>query len=105
RLDSAFDYPDYLATLRNRIWENFDLPFEGSNTDARRATVYFRILRDGKVEGVYVESGSGSLPFDRSAYKAVIDLNGIKPLPPLPQAFVGEHLGVHFGFEYEPELM
>lgn len=105
RLDSAFDFPDYLAAIRSRIWQNWIAPFEGSGVALRRAVVFFKILRDGKVAGVYVEYGSGSLPFDKSAFDAVTAVNRVEPLPPLPGAFSGENLGVHFVFEYDPELM
>ena len=97
-LDSAFDFPDYLASIRNKIWENWTPPFEGREAKTRRATVYFKILRDGKIIDVRVESESGSFPFDRSTFEAVNDINKMSPLPPLPQSFAGEDLGVHFVF-------
>src|SRR6266850_1672170 len=68
----------------------------GPGGAATRAVVYFRIGRGGDVTAVQLERGSGVDFFDRTAVRAVILSD---PLPPLPLAYTGADLGVHFGFE------
>lgn len=63
-----------------------------------RATLYFRIGRDGTVTLARLEDGSGIAFFDQTAMRA---LQSATPLPPLPAGYDGEWLGVHFGFEYQ----
>jgi protein TonB len=98
-VDAAnFEFTYYLVLVRNRIAQNWTPP-AGMVTrgDPLRAVVYFRIGRDGRVEGARVESGSAIDYFDRSALRAVMISD---PLPPLPLGFSGSDLGVHFGFEF-----
>ena len=89
-----FEFTYYLVLVRNAIARNWSPPAAGQGT---RATVYFRIARDGSVRGVSIEQGSGVDFFDQSASRAVLVSD---PLPPLPLGWSGAELGVHFGFEY-----
>ena len=59
--------------------------------------VYFRIVRDGGIGSLRLETTSGYEFFDRSAVRA-IQLSD--PLPPLPLGYSGGDLGVHFGFQF-----
>ena len=63
-----------------------------------RATVYFRIDREGELSATRLEAQSGAEFFDRSALRAVQVSN---PMPPLPLGYTGAVLGVHFEFEYD----
>lgn len=92
-----FEFTYYLMLVRNRIAQNWAAPSGiAPGATATRAVVYFRIGRGGEVTGVQLESGSGVDFFDRTAVRAVILSD---PLPPLPLAYTGADLGVHFGFE------
>ena len=54
----------------------------------------------GAIQAPMVESPSGNFLFDQAALRAVTQAN---PLPPLPDQFEDEYLGVHFSFAYEEE--
>jgi len=60
-----------------------------------RALVRFRILRDGRLEGIELEQSSGLPSFDRAALRALYAAN---PLPPLPPAYGKQSLTVHLSF-------
>ena len=90
-----FEFTYYLVLVRNAIAANWSPP-AGATGAAVRAVVHFRIARDGRVLDARLESGSGVEFFDRSAVRAVVVSD---PLPPLPLAYTGDDLGVHFGFE------
>jgi TonB family protein len=92
-----FEFTYYLMLVRNKIAQNWTPPSGiAPGGAATRAVVYFRIARGGEVSAVQLESGSGVDFFDRTAVRAVILSD---PLPPLPLAYTGGDLGVHFGFE------
>lgn len=95
--DLMFPYPGYLDSLVTRIEEHWEEPLVPPSQGTLKATVFFRILRDGTITDFRVESPSGLIPFDRSALEAVIRAS---PLSPLPEGFRGDHLGVYFDFEY-----
>ncbi len=92
--DLVFPYPGYLDSLVTRIQDHWEEPLAQGTL---KATVFFRILRDGTITDFRVDASSGSLPFDRSALDAVVRAN---PLSPLPEGFRGDNLGVYFDFEY-----
>jgi len=95
---SSFEFNYYLLLLRNRIAQNWAPPAGlASGGQPIRAVVYFRVLREGGVADVRLETPSAADFFDRSALRAVVLSD---PLPPLPDGFKGASLGVHFGFEY-----
>jgi len=92
-----FEFTYYLMLVRNKIAQNWAAPAGMASGGAlTRAVVTFRISRGGDVTGVQLERGSGVDFFDRTAVRAVILSD---PLPPLPLAYTGADLGVHFGFE------
>jgi len=95
RTDAEFEYPEYLMELRDRIQQNWKPP---AARQSLSTVVYFRIGRNGKVLRVVVEKATKNIKFDLSAQRAVITSD---PLPPLPEGFENESLGVHFEFIYE----
>lgn len=97
KADGDFRWAYYLATIRNKIGARW-VPPPGLGGRVVRATVYFRISRDGSVSLTRLEDGSGETFFDQTAMRA---LQQATPLPPLPAGYDGEWLGVHFGFEYQ----
>jgi TonB family protein len=89
-LDSSFPFVWYLQQVQNRITGNWNRLGAAQG----RVQIYFRIRRDGGIEGARVESPSGSSSLDQSALLAV---RRSDPLPPLPE---GNTLGVRFWFTY-----
>jgi TonB family protein len=61
-----------------------------------RVQIYFRILRNGKIEAARIEVSSGRTDLDDLALQAVRRTN----LPMLPEEFAGDSLGVRFWFNY-----
>ena len=86
----------YVDLMLQKIKESWRNPVKGG---LLKATVYFKIQRDGKIIDAEVEAPSGVSIFDQSALRAVISAS---PLPPLPSQFTSEYLGVHLEFEYTP---
>lgn len=97
--DGDFRFAYYLAAIRNKIGSHW-VPPPGLDAQGRqiRATLYFRILRDGQVSLASVETTSGYAFYDQTAMRALISA---EPLPPLPAGYTDQYLGVHFGFEFQ----
>jgi TonB family protein len=64
-----------------------------------RVVVLFVINDDGRVTDVAVETPSGYTPLDQSAFRAVLALG---QLPPLPRAYEKDRLTARFVFELLP---
>jgi TonB family protein len=90
-VDGDFPFVWYLQQVQNRITTNWNR-IPGS---LGRVQIYFRIQRDGQIDGARVESPSGNGALDDSALRAVRSAN---PLTPLPESFEGKQLGVRFWF-------
>lgn len=87
-----FPYTIYIDRMLTLIGGRWLRP----QTQAEVTTqVYFVIERDGRLREVKIEKSSGSSAFDRAALRAVLETS---PLPPLPFAYSGTHLGVHLTF-------
>jgi TonB family protein len=98
---AAFPFTYYLRAVEQKISSTWEPVVQGIPGGERRQVVIgFRILKDGSVEKPVVEKSSGISFFDQSALRAVIRAT---PLPPLPEAFPEDSLGIHFGFQYQPE--
>ena len=98
-VDGDFRFAYYLAAIRNKIGAHW-VPPPGMESRGKpvRATLYFRIHRDGKISVAQVEASSGLSFFDQTAMRALL---AATPLPPLPAGYADNYLGVHFGFEYQ----
>jgi len=98
-VDGDFRFAFYLAALRNKIGSHW-VPPPGLDARGRpvRATLYFRIGKNGQVSLAQVETSSGYAFFDQTALRALL---AATPLPPLPAGYTDNYLGVHFGFEYQ----
>jgi TonB family protein len=94
-VDAAdFPFSYFLSGVERKVSENwFSAVAEGAV--GLTSVVYFRLMRDGSVGDVRVEKSSGNAYFDRAAVRAV---KSAVPFPPLPRAFPGEFLGIHFTF-------
>ncbi|MGH7565967.1 MAG: energy transducer TonB [Gemmatimonadota bacterium] len=86
-----FEFPWYLEQLVRKIERNWR---PSSNT--MRATVYFRIARNGRISDIKIAEESGNFLFDQSARRAV---EAGAPMPPLPGEYDGDYLGVYFQFD------
>ena len=92
-LDGSFPYLWYLQQIQARITGNWNR----LNSTQGRVQIYFRIKRDGSLEGARIESPSGNGTMDQSALLAV---RRSDPLPRLPEGFDSQTLGVRFWFTY-----
>ncbi|MFQ6672823.1 MAG: TonB family protein [Candidatus Tectimicrobiota bacterium] len=98
---ATFPFTYYLRAVERKISENWDPVVHGILPgETRKVVIAFRILRDGTIEQPVVEQSSRLSYFDQSALRAV--LRSV-PLPPLPETFPDDSLGIHFGFHYQPE--
>jgi TonB family protein len=93
-----FESSYYLDIAFGKIRGNFTNPLR-QTTFPIRTTVYFKILKNGKIAEPVVEAPSGVAPFDQAALRAVVSTD---PLPPLPDEYKGEWLGIHLEFEFLP---
>jgi len=92
-----FPYSYYLNLLRYRVQENWNPPYQETRKNQKiSAIVGFKILRNGKITAVSVEASSERFLFDQAALRAIYAAG---PLPPLPDEFSGDDLGVHIEFE------
>jgi TonB family protein len=92
-LDGNFPFISYLQQIQARITGNWSR----LNSAQGRVQIYFRIKRDGSIDGARVESPSGNAFLDQSALLAV---RRSDPLPRLPEGFDSGSLGVRFWFTY-----
>lgn len=95
KLDTEFDFPDYLIEMRDRIKDNWHPPTLKTSLSTQ---VYFKLGRDGKILRAFIEKRTGNIAYDSSAMNAVTKS---APFPPLPEGFTGKELGIHFEFIYE----
>jgi TonB family protein len=97
------DFGPYLKRLRDQVQQHWYplVPQSAMRPElkAGKVTLTFAILRDGKIAGLKIDTGSGSVALDRAAYGAITNSN---PFPPLPQQFTGEYLLLRTHFLYNP---
>ena len=95
KVDAArFPFSYYLEAVEGKVSRSwFGTAVSGSQ--GLRCVVYFRLQRDGSIDDVRIEQSSGNRYFDDSAVRAV---RSSAPFPPLPRAFSGSYLGIHFVF-------
>lgn len=89
-----FPFTYYLKILQNKIASNWDWPVMSGTL---KATAYFKIQRNGLIAELNIDSTSGDYLFDQAAKRAV---NLASPLPPLPEAYEEEDLGIYFEFSF-----
>lgn len=87
-----FPFNDYLERMIGLVGRRWQRPAIGSEPSA---TVYFIIERNGRIREAQIEESSGIGAFDRAALRAVLESS---PLPPLPNNYGGNWLGVHLAF-------
>ena len=93
--DQDFAYAYYGQTMIGRIHQSWQ------PTPIIRGTtvviVRFTILKNGSVHNVEIAQSSGDSRLDRNSMRAVILAD---PMPPLPNSFPHDRVGVHLRFTY-----
>ncbi len=85
----------YLNLVMTKIGNNWMNPLRGGRKIS--VLIYFRIKRNGDVSDLKVKTSSGNAIFDQAAMRAVMEA---MPLPPLPESYTGDFLGITFEFEH-----
>jgi len=94
-----FPYAYYIDTLKNKVSSSWYNSLASPGLRGKFvAVIYFKIMRNGRVDEVKLEQASGISALDLSAQRAVRDAS---PFPPLPYDFPYSYLGVHFEFAWE----
>ena len=93
---SAFADDFYLNLVYMKVYRNWVPQSIGREISA---TIYFIIMRDGRVKDAKVEKRSGVASFDQAALRTVLEAS---PFPELPDSYRGDHLGIHFEFVHNP---
>ncbi|MCD6501498.1 TonB family protein [bacterium] len=93
---SAFADDFYLNLVYMKVYRNWVPQSIGREISA---TIYFIIMRDGRVKDAKVEKRSGVASFDQAALRTVLEAS---PFPELPESYRGDHLGIHFEFVHNP---
>ena len=88
-----FKYSYYTNIIIKKIKKYWHV---ADTTTACRTVVYFRILKDGSVDGVKIKESSKNELFDQSAIRAV---KLASPIAPLPTECKENYLGVNFEFK------
>ncbi len=91
-IPSDFQFTYYIERMLALIETRWYKPAVPKGTNA---LIRFRIQRDGRVDRIELEEGSGQPSFDRAALRAMFAAN---PLPPLPPAYGKSDLTVHLRF-------
>ncbi len=77
----GYDWGAYAAEMIRKIKRNWDVPALARYGVKGRLTIRFFILKDGRVEGERILSGSGVPPFDNAAFQAIARSSAFRPLP------------------------
>ncbi len=94
RFDQDFEYSYYQRQMVARIHRNWQqIPVRGE----AKVLIRFTIDRAGGISGAEVETSSGQDLLDRAALRAVVLA---EPLPPLPDSYPRDRVGVHLLFTY-----
>ena len=84
------EYLDLMVTLIHRNWDS-------KQGVVGTTGMKFTITRDGSIQAIQLERGSGFFALDSAASRAL----GLTRLPALPAAFPNPMLTVHMRFEYQ----
>jgi protein TonB len=91
-----FEYSYYLAILKEKIGSNWVRNYIGKG----KVKVYFQIFKNGEIKNAIIEESSGNTGLDKLALRAVLNSS---PLPPLPEGYAEDRLGIHLWFNYEEQ--
>jgi len=62
-----------------------------------KVSLEFSLLKDGKVNGMKVQTSSDEVALDRAAWESITVSS---PFPPLPKEFIGQNVGLRFYYYY-----
>jgi len=93
----SFDYPYWFVQAFGKIERNWTNPVYANRPIS--CIIYFQVIRSGRIIKVEIEESSGVDAFDRACERAV---TLSQPLPPLPDDFADEIIGIHLTFPYSP---
>jgi len=92
--DQDFEYAYYVQQMLGRIHQHWQrTPVRGTAV----VIVSFTILKDGSVTNVEIEQSSRVSVLDRGSMRAVMLAD---PMPPLPNSYPRDRVGVHLRFTY-----
>jgi len=95
---SNFPFTYYLQIIIDRVSSNwFTSLVDPGLRGTFQTTVFFKILRTGRISGLKIEESSGVRSLDLSALRAI---QSAEPFPPLPREYEDEYLGIHLIFEH-----
>ena len=98
------DFGPYLRRLKLTVQDHWYqlMPESAMPPEMKkgRVVVEFAILKDGRVAGLRIVSGSGDISLDRAAYGGITYSD---PLPALPANFKGDYLRLRASFYYNPD--
>ena len=95
--DQDFEYAYYVQQMLGRIHQHWQ---RTAVLGTATVTVRFTILKDGSVQNVEVEQSSRVSILDRGALRAVMLAD---PMPPLPNSYPRDRVGVHLRFTYSDD--
>lgn len=95
--NASFDYPYWFVQAFGKIERNWSNPV--FSRQALSCIIYFQVIRSGRIIKTEIEQSSGVDAFDGGCEQA-IKLS--QPLPPLPDQFAEEIIGIHLEFPYIP---
>jgi TonB family protein len=92
-VEGEFPFSYWPRAIQERITYNWNR----ISSSQGRVQIYFRVLRDGRIDGLRIEVPSGNRALDDSALLAV---KRSDPVLRLPDGFDGDSIGVRFWFTY-----
>lgn len=97
------DFGPYLQRVVEEVrrnWYNL-IPEEARSPLFKQGklAIQFVIDKNGNVQGMRLNEGSGDVALDRAAWGGITASN---PFPPLPKEFTGAYLALRFRFYYNP---
>ncbi|SYZ73883.1 putative Periplasmic protein TonB [Candidatus Zixiibacteriota bacterium] len=96
--NASFEYPYWFVQAFSKIERNWSNPVYSN--EPLSCIIYFHVIRSGRIIDVQIEKSSGFDAFDRACETAV---RLSEPLPPLPDDFTDEIIGIHLEFPYIPQ--
>jgi len=97
----GFDFTPYLKDTMEALRQNLVTSVAGRRvTRQQTVAVEFTILKDGKIAGLKISSGSGDPALDQATQDSI---SAASPLPSLPHEFKGQYLRLHLGLSFIPE--
>jgi len=95
--NASFDYPYWFTQAFNKVRSHWRNPV--SSDAPLICTIYFEVIKSGRVIVARVEQSSGVPIFDEACLQAV---NQSAPFPPLPRQFADEVIGITLPFKGVP---